>query len=301
MFKQIKYIFSLLYERSPRDFVKWFRSIINRIYISRIVEYPAPKLSKWYFQKQERTIKNIFALIDAGTSLDQSFLKIDTTKFGERIVEYPYFYNLLKSLPTELDLLDVGCVLNKKFLQYILSEQCSSIWFCNPAIERINLDTPITYHISILEDSFPDGRQFPIVTCFSTIEHIGYDNSQYGVKDPGIFKEPSTEPFIQSFKKLAELTSPGGSLLISFPYGYREVLTNPGTAKISSQVMDYASLTECIPVLENSGMVVKLIVFEATDNGWEEVEPENCNARYANGRPGATAVAILDCHKASVL
>ena len=129
------------------------------------------------------------------------------------------------------------------------------------------------------------------------IEHIGFDNSQYGINLPAQYSEPSVEPFIISLRKLAELCRPGGSMLISFPYGHREVLVHPITEKKSSQVFDFSSIEVGLAELRSKGFHTELKVFAADINGWSIINPRTCDLRYADGCPAASAVAMMFCEK----
>ena len=84
---------------------------------------------------------------------------------------------------------------------------------------------------------------------------------------------PSIEPLIKSFNKIAKLLEIDGRILISIPYGYREVLTHPITGKISSQIFDYESLIEGIKVLNELNIKTNLEVFESKEYGWDIVKP----------------------------
>jgi len=295
---RLQHMLEFCYNLSPAQIIKWARILRNQYMDGKMVAYPAPRLTRAYFLKQHNAVLKAFEMLEQGEDFDVILRKPFVLPFGERIVEYPYFYKWIMESECHYDILDVGCVLNNRCVEEVLRKSVKSVWFCNPSIEKsVNISNPIFYHISDLEHSFPNGQQFALVTCLSTIEHIGYDNSQYGVSIPGKYLVPSIEPFIKAFGKLGSLVGPGGALLISFPFGYREVLLNPGTGKISSQVMDYSDLKECLPVFNEMDFSYKLVVYEATPNGWEKTDPVSCKARYANGRPGATAVALIECKK----
>jgi len=161
----------------------------------------------------------------------------------------------------------------------LLKEKFKSIWFCNVASESIVLDTPVYYYISSLNNAFPQNEKFPLVTCLSTIEHIGYDNSQYGSFIPAIYDTPQQKPLHESIEKLAKLLEKNGKLLISFPYGFREMLIHPATLKKASQVFDYESVTIEIEFLKENGFDVDFSVFQSFKEGWLKVDPTKCNAK----------------------
>jgi len=147
--------------------------------------------------------------------------------------------------------------------------------------------------VADLDQSFPGGEQFTLVTCLSTIEHIGYDNSQYGLKTPARYTTPTVEPLVNALRKLAQLLTPGGSMLVSFPFGHREVLVHPVTRKIASQVFDFAALKEGLAVLQSEGVTSEVEVFAASETGWGPVDARTCDLRYADGCPAACAVTFV--------
>ena len=213
--------------------------------------------------------------------------------FDERTAEYAYFVWWLLTQAEEKSLLDVGCVLNNKAVSAILRDRCTSIWFCNAALEPVVIENPVYYHVSTLENSFPSGQRFPLVTCLSTIEHVGYDNSQYGTKSVPEYTETTVEPLVSSVEHLTRITARPGNLLISVPFGFREVLIHPKTGRVASQVFDSEAMQEGVRTLEHAGFSAKLEVFAAKNDGWHRTDPEGCQARYADGCPAAGAVAFL--------
>ncbi len=214
--------------------------------------------------------------------------------YDDRMIEYPYFAAWLMRREKGLDILDVGCVLNHRLVGNFLLERCNRVWFCNPSVEyKLFIRNPVFYHVATLERSFPCGEQFQLVTCLSTIEHIGYDNSHYGFYDPPQYHKPQIEPLLDSLAKLAQLIAKGGSILISVPFGDREALVHPATFKVASQVFDYSAVLQGQKVLQEEGVDCELEAFVATDNGWNSADPKKVNARYADGCPAAGAVAFI--------
>ena len=282
------------YDLSPRKLINFFRSRLLAQKAKRMTDRPVPILSAGFRARQDRWVEGLVRRIVAGERLESVVRGFDAKLFGERVVEYPYTVEWLLSQPPGHDLVDVGCVLNKRLMADVLGKRCRTVWFCNPAMEAPDLHgLPVFYHLSPLASAFPNGMQFPLVTCLSTLEHIGYDNSHYGALEPARYSEPTTEPFRQSFRSLARLLAPGGSLLVSFPFGQREVLIHPGTARISSQVMDRAAVEECLPALQAGGVRVAVEVFAATASGWQRRGLESEDYRYADGCPAAAAVAFV--------
>lgn len=222
---------------------------------------------------------------------------IPARSFDERVAEYPYLVSWLLDRKRGDALLDVGCVLNNKLVTDILHTCVKELWFSNVDLEPLKVSSPVYYHISSLVEAFPNGQQFSLVTCLSTIEHIGYDNSQYGSSIPGKYTSVNEEPLIESLTKITQIMAPGGYMLVSVPFGYREVLIHPVTGKIASQGFDASAIQKGIQAMEREGISVDFEVFQATAEGWVPVEPAACNARYADGCPAAAAVAFIKGHR----
>lgn len=253
------------------------------------------KLGAEYFNMAAPFIKQLVDRIRVGQPLQNVLRNFDGRLFTERVVEYPYFVSwLLDGLEGEV-LLDVGGVLNNDLVVDVIKERCSEIIFCNAGKEpEIFGDSSFAHYlISEIEKAvFAEGA-FSLVTCLSTIEHIGFDNSQYGIKTPARYSMATDEPLLQVAALLAKALVPGGRMLLSFPYGKREVIEHPATKKIASQVFGVQSIKLLRRMLRELGVKMKIDVFQAQSNGWIKVTPTTCSARYAENCPAAAAVALI--------
>lgn len=260
----------------------------------------ADLLDEEYFARRDPLIQSLIERIRRGEPFADVMQGFDAREFDERVAEYAFLTQWLLEREKGLELLDVGCVVNNRLVTNLLLERCGQVWLCNPALEpRITVPNPLFYHVADLADSFPGGERFPMVTCLSTIEHIGYDNSQYGIRTEGLFTEPQTATLISAMSKLATLTAPGGHLLVSVPFGHREALIHPVTNKVASQVFDHESLAEGLDALRQKGVSYDVHVLEARPEGWLQVSPEECHVRYAESSPAAAAVALIAGHRAN--
>ena len=256
-----------------------------------------PSIDPTYFPRQLVFVRSLIQRVEAGESVDAVLTGFDASAFGERVVEYPYWADWFAHRGAKARVLDVGCVLNNEISASSL-RTAGELWYCNPAREPlVRHPRPVSYHVSALQDAFRDGDVFDCVTCLSTIEHIGYDNSQYGSSEPARFTEPNDSVLLESVSKLASLVAPGGSLLVSVPFGFREVLVHPVTKKRSSQVFDAKSLRAAVAALDESGLSSNYVVFEASTQGWSRVASGQSDARYGQRTPGAGAVALLHAER----
>lgn len=278
---------------------QWIKALLNRLKRKQITRNkPRPGtpqiLDTNYFAHRNPLIQNTIRRIEAGEELETVLLGFDGTRLDERIVEYPALASWIMNGDDAGDLLDIGCVLNNKLIASFLMRHCERLWFVNPAFEPIDsFNNRVFYHLNPLSSAFSKGETFPRVTCISTIEHIGFDNSHYGVNTPAEFGAPSDTPLLDSFNKIATLVSATGRCFITVPFGRRELVTHPLTGRFSSQVFDYESMKKGLDTLLTSGITPKLSVFSAESNGWIRVEPDSYVGRYAHGVPAASAVAII--------
>ncbi len=55
------------------------------------------------------------------------------------------------------------------------------------------------------------------MTCLSTLEHVGFDNSRYS--ESQAFRENNPDDYLIAIGELRRVLKPGGSLLITLPFG----------------------------------------------------------------------------------
>ena len=135
-----------------------------------------------------------------------------------------------------------------------------------------------------------DFRQLPpfdLITCISTLEHIGCDNTRY-VSGFG----RGAAPFKQQEQALTHLLSAltrRGRLLVTVPYG---VFEDHGWFL----QYDAASVRRLSAVAEEAGGTLRAQrYYRLAPGGWERVPPEplsECTYRDAEWR--ASAVALLE-------
>jgi hypothetical protein len=256
-------------------------------------------LDSAYFARRNPLVQSLIERIRSGEPLASVLRGIPARQYDERLLEYPVFADWLLSHKIGSDILDVGCVLNNRLVSNLLGERCGAVWFCNPSVEQVwPLTNPTFYHVADLTKAFASGPRFPLVTCLSTIEHIGYDNSQYGGDQPGQFTDPRPETLADACRSLIALTAPSGALLITVPYGFAEALVHPVTRKIASQVFNERGLQNAVTTLRNDLVDCEYRVFQAFEDGWTQVDPASCTARYADGCPAAAAVAVITATRA---
>lgn len=217
----------------------------------------------------------------------------------ERVVEYPWLFERVAALATrDARVLDAGSVLN----HWRILEQWRSAGF--PPVSIVTLGYEGFAQVSKkVRYEFADLRQLPyrdewftMVLCLSTIEHVGMDNRIYG-SDASAAGNPTTESR-RAVAELHRVTAPGGTLLLSVPYGAR---SNRGWFRI----LDAGDLDQLTSMPGWDRRQSRF--FHSTQDGWREASAEALRSAGYNEpahRPGqrtappwvagAEAVALVE-------
>jgi SAM-dependent methyltransferase len=174
--------------------------------------------SRGYSEAKERFIQQVLSDPDCmrafqcGSSLPRRFgLALD-----ERCVEYPWALARLSALAGRV--LDAGSALNHAFLVehpslsdkqlHILTLAPEGACFWYKGISYLYEDL----RGLPMRDGFYDA-----IACISTLEHVGCDNSVFTGRD--MHREQETEDFIGVMQEFRRVLRPGGTLLLTVPYG----------------------------------------------------------------------------------
>jgi SAM-dependent methyltransferase len=134
---------------------------------------------------------------------------------NEREVEWPWVTNQASKLPRKGRLLDVGSYATPLpgWLAQ-LGYQVSALDINPPQIAEPGFVQIVTGDIR--KTAFADNI-FDVITCVSTLEHIGV-KGRYGVC------EEDCSGDAKAMREMRRILRPGGSLLITIPYGRYHVL-----------------------------------------------------------------------------
>jgi SAM-dependent methyltransferase len=142
-------------------------------------------------------------------------------RVDERLVEYLW---LMENLPEEqANLLDAGSALNFEIIlnQHKLSNKKITIVNLNPE-KNCFARRGVSYLYEDLRNLPFKSDYFDIITCISTLEHIGMDNTKIYTVDPK-YKENKVGDYLVVATELKRILKPGGSLFITVPFGkYRD-------------------------------------------------------------------------------
>jgi hypothetical protein len=129
---------------------------------------------------------------------------------------------------------------------------------------------------------FRDG-EFAAAVAISTLEHVGRDNTQYGLAN-----EDERDSLDAA---LGELRRVSGRLLVTVPTGDGELLPEQAVYRPEDWVERF----------ERAGFVVfEDELYELTGDGWRSVPRLSPGLRYGERGPGASAVLCAELHPSSV-
>lgn len=299
-----------LYATTPQQWVNKIRTIIHKkkfysnnytykkidnLYINKNI---AKILTEDYYALRNPLIQSIINQILKKERFDlDCFVGVSCDNFDERLIEYPYVINWLNSSGEYYSLADVGSVLNNKLVSTYLSSRLDIVSFINPALEEKQIKSKSIFYPIDISHSGKHGFMFDRITCLSTIEHIGYDNSHHDSQEAPIYSEPNDQPLVDSIESMIRMLNPRGKMLVSVPYGLRLVNLHPITMKIASQVFDYNSIIKLKRIIEQQDYVAKFKAFEIIEGRWQSVTFETCNAVYAEDVPAAKAVIFIEIER----
>jgi hypothetical protein len=144
-------------------------------------------------------------------------------KFGyrldERVVEYPWVYHHLPNDPGIL--LDAGSTLNFPEILELEKLKKSKIVIVNLNKEGFchqRTQNPVSYVYDDLRQSCLRDAYFDTITCISTLEHVGMDNTIHYTHDLSK-RESNSDDYLKVMLEFKRVLKPGGSVLITVPFG----------------------------------------------------------------------------------
>ena len=236
-------------------------------------------------------IKDIYAKMDAGVPWRKAMQDQRASEHSERVVEYSYILAKVREIKPK-QLLDVGCVMNNPIIDQYIPKECH-VSFLNPALEPI-VRSNATYHRSPMEDFVPT-CEYDMVTCLSTIEHIGFDNTRYGttITDQGWDWERTIREFLDTLDRLRRLAPPQAPVIVSLPYGQKEFVRLPPV--IGPRVWQVAH-SEHIQASANDPRLqgTRLTVLKLEGTGWRLSQPEEAYEPFGAVGTAASGVLIIE-------
>lgn len=141
-------------------------------------------------------------------------------RLDERMLEIPWALAHLTNQTGRL--LDAGSSLNYEF---VLQARALANWkttIVTLAPEGVVYwSLGVSYVFGDLRNLDFRDEWFDAITCISTIEHIGMDNSMYA-DTADVARPGDTKDFMKAIAELKRVLKPGGALYVTFPFGKYE-------------------------------------------------------------------------------
>jgi len=215
-------------------------------------------------------------LVDDG--LMERFRRYETLPAGygqyldERVVEYPWLLSRLE--PATKLLLDAGSTLNNLRLL-----ECSTLapyekYIVTLAPESVCYwEHGISYIFGDLRSLLFRDDYFDVITCISTLEHIGMDNTLIYTGD-GSYKEYVQDDYLNAVRELRRVLKPGGKCYVTVPFGQYQY-------DVFQQQFDVEMLTRVEEAFKPSN--VTEYYYKYSETGWNTATQADCkDARYFN-------------------
>lgn len=169
--------------------------------LTKLIEFPFQVLSSQIKQNECQSLKDNILLWR---------LRYKAPSYFDRALEYPW---AIKNITLQQGkLLDIGSTVSEMFYDVLPK---------TVEIYAINLMPPkgeqnVKYIKGDIRSTDFKDNLFDVITCISTLEHIGVEG-RYGVK-----KDEFGD--IKAMKEMLRILKPGGTLLLTVPYGAKDVL-----------------------------------------------------------------------------
>lgn len=186
----------------------------------------------------------------------------------ERLVEYKWIFNYLSKIKSKT-ILDAGSTMNfdfiferldesnKIFIQTLFSEK-KNYNFMNISYIYEDLNSPI------FKDNF-----FDYITCISTLEHIGFDNSSYNYsKIKKDVNKTNNKKYLETIKEFKRVLKKNGKLLLTIPFG-KKIEHN------HLQQFDYGDVEEIIKFFNTENYTMRYFTYK--NHNWIEVQYQECD------------------------
>lgn len=187
----------------------------------------------------------------------------------ERAVEYPWVVSRLGSAPGFL--VDAGSTLAYPGVLTYPTVMPKQVVFCNLAHEERQTESRLSYVTGDIRALPLTSASVDIVTCISTLEHVGCDNTMLYTADTR-FREAALLDYRTVVREFRRVLKPQGRLYLTVPFG------KPGFHGWFQQFNSVGVDTIC---KEFGGASVDATYFRYNASGWHRARPDECrDAEY---------------------
>ncbi|MBI2062852.1 MAG: methyltransferase domain-containing protein [Candidatus Yanofskybacteria bacterium] len=229
--------------------------------------------SRGYFEYKWREIgavlknNDLLKLFKNGEKLPEKYgVGVD-----ERIVEIPWIISQIGG--DRVEMLDAGSALN--FVEIVEHKNVASK---NLFVMNLNPESNcfwkkgVSYVYGDIRKAPFKSDNFDIISCVSTLEHIGMDNTQIYTGEKQ-FKENNGD-YLPAVLEMKRMLKPGGTLFITVPFGQYE---NHGffqqfDLQMVQKIIDAFGAASC-----------ESVFYKYSKNGWQISDEARCSdAKYFN-------------------
>lgn len=174
-------------------------------------------MKPWTKGYEEYKVSEIHRVLCEGIFSNDKLPPAYGHRIDERIIEYPWFFSRLPAGAGKL--LDAGSALNFDFLldQPKLKEK--RVHICTLAPEdHAHWDRGVSYVYEDLRNLPYKDECFDWISCISTIEHVGMDNTMLYTSDASK-RESSRNGYLNAIAELRRVLKGGGTIYVTVPYG----------------------------------------------------------------------------------
>jgi SAM-dependent methyltransferase len=225
------------------------------------------------------------AILDGIAARGQKPYGYDAGGLDERVVEYAWVFERVEAHRDARHVLDAGSVLNhKRILDAWRQAKFPPVSIVTLAHEGYaEASQAVRYAFADLRRLPWRDQSFDIVLSLSTLEHVGLDNRSYGASGAAGSKAPDAGPeVVAAMRELQRITRPGGTLLLSVPFGAR---SNRGWFRIFDRA-DLEIMTSVPGWRANAPRI-----FRAERDGWRETSMDAAATAGYNEPPGRERTA----------
>lgn len=199
-------------------------------------------------------------------------------KLDERCIEIPWIFSRYPAAAGAI--LDAGCAYLKFDSIRRRLDPSTSVTLLT--LDKRDMAFPVAAKVvhrleADMRDVPLERQTFDAITCVSTLEHVGMDNTQLYTADDS-YREQSDRDYLKALTELAGLLKLGGDLFVTVPYGARK---NHGWL----QVFDPGMLDSMIAV--PGVALVEEAIYQHRATGWGRA-----------GRDSAAHAVYFDVHAA---
>ena len=263
------------------NFLNWYR------------QYEVEPYSSRYWWTRQQLVAEICDRTQADPEQWHTYIRQSRFRFyDERIVEYSWAASRIFQLGSKNRFLDVGCVMNTGYFLEKLLKQFSDIHFLNLVSEPLALQGRISFHSQDIRQCNLPKHFFDCITCISTLEHVGGDNSYNnfslnGSAEIEVAKSDSGACWQEAFTSLMELLKPEGLLLVSMPYG-------GGIWKNGEYRLGEQDIQEFYQIASRYNRKILITIMQKDENGWTQIHESQSVVAAKLPPAGANAVALVE-------